>query len=393
MRNRQFVGRQTTLLHLDRILHETPKDSNHFKLVVLYGTGGVGKTQIALEHAYLSKSKYSAIFWIDGSSKESALLSMLGCLERISTHYASFGATEDNPRYQTIKKALDQAREKEDVPGQPKSDSIGISNWHQDPKAQYLQLLADAFFLWLSSESNRHWLIILDNVDDIESFDFRELLPKTEHGAVVVTSRRSDLAVKWDAIEVTDMDVDEAIDLLMASTKLVLRRETSGMSPAAPGCAMLIDGSTEWAAAQRLVEILGYFPLAIVQAGSFIASRQQVANPIAGYIELFLSHSKMMLSHRNAKAAWDYRDDTILTTWEISYLAVHEQMPRATEILHICAFLNRDSIQEYLFVLGLPSHQTEGSIPLSVCCFCFLFIITHDRILGRLLKKPYTPYH
>jgi hypothetical protein len=152
--------------------------------------------------------------------------------------------------------------------------------------------------------------------------------------------------VKWDAIEVTDMDVDEAIDLLMASTKLVLRRETS-----------------EWDAAQRLVEILGYFPLAIVQAGSFIAARQQVANPIAGYIELFLSHSKMMLSHRNAKAAWDYRDDTILTTWEISYLAVHEQMPRATEVLRICAFLSRDSIHEELFVLGLPSDQTEGSAP------------------------------
>src|SRR5512140_38759 len=112
--------------------------------------------------------------------------------------------------------------------------------------------------------------------------------------------------------------------------------------------------------------MLGYFPLAIVQAGSFIAARQQRENPVAEYIDLFLSHSKMMLSHRNAKAAWDYRDDTTLTTWEISYLAVHEQMPRATQILHICAFLNRDSISEELFVLGLPKDQSEGSTQIAI---------------------------
>lgn len=110
------------------------------------------------------------------------------------------------------------------------------------------------------------------------------------------------------------------------------------------------------------MEILGHFPLAIVQAGSFIAARQQLENPIADYLELFLDHSKMMLSHRNAKAVWDYRDDTILTTWEISYIAVHKQMLRATQILHICAFLSRNSINERLFVLGLPKDQTEGSI-------------------------------
>jgi len=117
----------------------------------------------------------------------------------------------------------------------------------------------------------------------------------------------------------------------------------------------------EWNLAQRLVEMLGYFPLAIVQAGSFIAVRKQVKDPLANYIDLLLSHSKTMLGHRNAKAAWDYRGDTILTTWEISYLAIHERMPRATQILHICAFLNRESISEELFIKGLPQEQIEGT--------------------------------
>ncbi|KAK4445604.1 Pfs domain-protein [Podospora aff. communis PSN243] len=250
------------------MLHNTPTSSSHFKLVVLYGIGGVGKTQIALEHAYLSKSKYSAIFWIDGSSKESALLGIWRCLERNAYHYSSIGA-EDNARFRRIKEALQHVWKKENAQGPPKPDFMGTGNRHQDPKAQDLQLLAGAFTYWLSLGSNKHWLIILDNVDDIESYDFRELLPKTEHGSVIVTTRRSDLAVNWDAIEVTDMDTAEAIALLMMSMKSIAQ-----------------DKASEWDAAKRLVAM-------------------------------------MMLNYKDTKALWDYRGDTTMTTGDISYFAIH----------------------------------------------------------------------
>lgn len=227
MRNYQFVGRKRTLLRLDRILHGTFPDGNS-RLAVLYGTGGVGKTQIALEYAYLSRSKYSAVFWIDGSSKDSALLSVKRCLERILSHYTSFGGAKPHPRYWQVKEALDRAEKVENsISGSPKSEPLGNS-W--PPKAEQFQVLAEAFIDWLSHDNNGHWLIILDNVDDIESFDFRELVPVTGNGAVVVTTRRSDLAVKWDAIEVTEMDADEAINLLAAITKLDLRGEHNGLS-------------------------------------------------------------------------------------------------------------------------------------------------------------------
>lgn len=108
------------------------------------------------------------------------------------------------------------------------------------------------------------------------------------------------------------------------------------------------------------MEVLGYFPLAIVQAGSFIAV-QRPNNPVVSYLELLQGYPATVLAHRNAKAAWDYRNDTVLTTWEISYDAVSKQMPRAAKILHLCAFLRRDEIVEDLFVFGLPSSsQSEG---------------------------------
>ncbi|KAK0716392.1 hypothetical protein B0H67DRAFT_684372 [Lasiosphaeris hirsuta] len=168
----------------------------------------------------------------------------------------------------------------------------------------------------LSLDSNRDWLIILDNVDDLESFDFRELIPQTEeHGAVTLTSRRSDLVVRWDAIEVKTMDEDEATDLVIASTKFA-------------------DGKTP----NTLLRCWDTYHLAIVQAGSFIAVRRPPPNPTANYIELFRRNPRTVLGHKNKpKATCDYRNDTILTTWEISYHTVREKMPRAAQILQMCA--------------------------------------------------------
>lgn len=220
LRNRHFVGRETTLLQLHRILQGT-RGTDLFRLAVLYGTGGIGKTQLALEYAYSSASRYSSIFWIDGSSKESAVYSIKRYLDLIKIHYDSSRTSEGNPRHQIIKEALDKTHA-DKPPKSKNSEGMGTT----DPEVH--RYLTEAFVYWLSCDDNRGWLIILDNVDDLESFDFRELLPKTQWGSVIVTSRRSDLAVGWDAIEVTNMDEDEAINLLMASAKLSLRRGMSG---------------------------------------------------------------------------------------------------------------------------------------------------------------------
>ena len=104
----------------------------------------------------------------------------------------------------------------------------------------------------------------------------------------------------------------------------------------------------DWKSALRLVKALGLFPLAIVQAGAYI-SVQQEKHPFDAYLNLFLKFPKALLSHRGPPAAWDYRTDTILTTWQISFSSIREKMPAAAAILVQCGFLSPDSISKELF--------------------------------------------
>ncbi len=201
-RNHQFVGRQKTL----SLLHEMLTGSTNRKgpnIVVLYGIGGVGKTEIAVEYAYRSRKTYQSVFWVDGSSKQVFVNSVHHCLEVIKRHYEDHDIT--NLVYRRI------------------SDSLS----EKDEILQTERLVRE-FLWWLSLQENRSWLLIIDNVDDLESFNFRELLPTTSWGSILITSRRSDLAILWDALEVTDMDDDDAMELLQASTGLGFHNYTQG---------------------------------------------------------------------------------------------------------------------------------------------------------------------
>src|SRR5205085_1343773 len=72
-RNPHFTGRHNLLAHLRAKMVETnPKEYNH--RVAIYGMGGVGKTQVALEYVYRYRDNYDGIYWITASD-QAALLS------------------------------------------------------------------------------------------------------------------------------------------------------------------------------------------------------------------------------------------------------------------------------------------------------------------------------
>ena len=55
-----------------KLLDQVPKQFNH--RIALYGMGGVGKTQIALEYVYANKPNYERIYWISAVDQASLLL-------------------------------------------------------------------------------------------------------------------------------------------------------------------------------------------------------------------------------------------------------------------------------------------------------------------------------
>lgn len=214
IRNVLFTGRQITLLHLDEMLQSSPKATS-LNVAVLYGIGGIGKTQIAVEYAYRFQSQYSAVFRIDGSREDVFIGSILRYLRFIKTHYEIHGL-EDSPRWKVLNETLHKFEDQSWGSAFVGSD-LGLK-----------QKVQDCLKSWLSLEENSSWLMIIDNVDDLESYDFRTILPSTVWGSILITSRRADLAINWKSIEVAGMDEPDALELLSQSGGLTLEVNSSG---------------------------------------------------------------------------------------------------------------------------------------------------------------------
>ena len=67
--NARFYGREDVLSAIDSVLSPLRK-TNRLRSFALFGIGGSGKTQIALEYAYRHLKDFKAIFWIVSDSIE-----------------------------------------------------------------------------------------------------------------------------------------------------------------------------------------------------------------------------------------------------------------------------------------------------------------------------------
>ena len=84
-RNSSFVGREYLLESLKR---EIKEGKNTLNTIVLHGSGGMGKTQLALEYVYQSSKDYTSVFWINAASEEKTILGFTRIMQQLITHHA-----------------------------------------------------------------------------------------------------------------------------------------------------------------------------------------------------------------------------------------------------------------------------------------------------------------
>ncbi|WP_375449314.1 hypothetical protein [uncultured Nostoc sp.] len=136
------------------------------KICVLHGLGGIGKTQLAIEFARKYRQKHSAVFWIDGSSKEKLKQSIANLANQL-------------PHHQLLERAKLYAQ-------QPHEELDGAV---EDVLSRFSQSL------------NEQWLLIYGNVDreisaeisDPEAFNLKEYFPEADQGCILITSRLTNL--------------------------------------------------------------------------------------------------------------------------------------------------------------------------------------------------------
>ena len=71
---------------------------------------------------------------------------------------------------------------------------------------------------WFTALENTNWLLVLDNLDDLQSFDIEDYIPSCSHGTVIITSWRPECIKQGRrGFEIYQMQPSEGIKVLMAS--------------------------------------------------------------------------------------------------------------------------------------------------------------------------------
>ena len=100
-----------------------------------------------------------------------------------------------------------------------------------------------------------------------------------------------------------------------------------------------------------MVRKLGALPLALDQAGSYVSAMQI---PLSKYLLRFDGTFAEVTAKRPPAVVWQYRSDTVFTTWEVSFNALS---PAAQELLLLLGFFDNQSIPEELLPLGRLNNE------------------------------------
>ncbi|KAF8416892.1 hypothetical protein EV426DRAFT_703238 [Tirmania nivea] len=308
----EFVGREYLLKRLKREINE---GKHMLNIIVLYGLGGMGKTQLALEYVYQYYHDYSSVFWVNAASVQTTILGFMQILQQIIEYHLQL--SEDIAK---IARLLGMAG---------KLDSTGCFTVTSESEAQHVVC---AVKRWFSMPKNTNWLLVFDNLDDLDLVDIKEYLPLCNHGTVIITSRRRDIIQPGRrGFEVEQMKTAEAIQLLLIAYAI---RKYEDLLP------------TEQTTANTIAQELGYLPLALSQAGAYIHISQY---SLSRYLKEYQANASHLLNQGKMRS----HDRSVFATWEISFKAIQEKNPKAAELLLVCGFFDHEDIPEVLLRYGL----------------------------------------
>ncbi|MCJ1247305.1 hypothetical protein MMC30_004519 [Trapelia coarctata] len=274
--SRQFFGRAAELGQMRGFLKLTGPET---KAVVLWGLGGFGKSRIALRYIELFQREYSAVLWINALSLESALASYSNIAAEIRSRYAA---------------------------------SI---------RTQQMEALEDINLVkrWLGMDENDRWLMIIDSVDDLNTFDCRQLIPACSHGTIIVTSTHSRTAVAlgFKGLDIHSIDDESGSEMLLSSLAAELHGEEAIKT------------------AKSIVKTLDDIPLAIEQAAAWL----QDVGSIREFLGFYRTQYDSLMKYVPERSSWSYdKNRSIFTTFELLFQKLNMEHKAAADLLTVFSF-------------------------------------------------------
>jgi hypothetical protein len=305
--NPNFYGRTRILQDIQDALTVRDDDSR-IRSVALWGTGGIGKTQIALEFASRQDTaQVPIILWIP-SEKETEVAS-----------------------------AFNKAAQKLNLPGVLPSNT---PDRNRDLVLEYLQRTGQLIKLphkpLLTCILDAKWLLIFDNVE--QTTNLLPIWPTTGHGSIIVTCRSEFLAGSFvdKLIEIPTFTTLEGSDFLL---KMVAQRATT---------------SADLDIAKQLSKRLGGLALALEIIGKQIKARKTTLE----HFSPFYNRNRQAMNKEPKRGPKNpYYDKDIETVWETSFINLS---PEASKFLMLLCLLAPTDIPEGIFGLGkdLPEDYT-----------------------------------
>lgn len=195
-------------------------------------------------------------------------------------------------------------------------------------------------------------MLILDNVDDAKFLlenqphcisqckesstkprPLHDYIPRSQNGSVLITTRSKDAALelvgRHDIVVVEPLNQEDALELFRKK----------------------LDEPEDRGDIAQLAELLGYMPLAIVQAGAYISQRVPRCSA-KQYLEEFRRSDLEKSCLLDNEAECHRRDreakNSIITTWHISFDYIRQTKPSAADLLSLMSFFDRQGIPEAL---------------------------------------------
>ncbi|KAK3176975.1 hypothetical protein OEA41_008301 [Lepraria neglecta] len=292
-----YVPRPRLHLKIKEQLHDLQDDGvEDMRILVVWGLGGAGKSQLVLNYIREYRKDYSAVFWIESGSKES--------IERdyIQIYRLLYG--------RPLGAGQEMVKVEDAVPA--------VKRWFHGREGRWLVVLDSAD--------------IIDNDQDKSYIDLEYFLPDAPRVHIIITSRSSTArgTTALDAVEVAEMEPSEAIELFQRYAKIKDKGQ---------------DIATE---AAQIVKELGYLALAITLAGSYVSVTARLSSDIRRYLPEYQQRRKELLRRRATRHIHQY-GESVLSTWEVSFEAINNHNPAAARLLGLLAFINFEDIFLGLF--------------------------------------------
>ena len=208
--NLKFYGRSTEIDQLKNCL-DPRNDSDKLKVVSIYGLGGIGKTQLALQYVNTSRDIFDAIAWFQASTYATFIQSLLAFTSRL---------------------------------GLPIMEGNDYDDYRLVQKVKY----------WLN-ESGKTFLLIFDDMED--GHILNQIWPTSSKGSIIITSRSLAVAAERTkrVMQLKSFEKNVAVNILY---------ELAGIQPADHKDAL---------AAEEICQDIGGHPLAIIHMSSFLQNR------------------------------------------------------------------------------------------------------------------------